>query len=66
MPYNFYENQSLYAAANKTRLPSSTLETDMTNLGGVSTTLPIVNYVSHLAPTTRTDNEPSAHHPSVG
>jgi hypothetical protein len=52
MPYNFYENQSLYAAANKTRLPSSTLETNMTNLGGVSTTLPIVNYVSHLAPTT--------------
>jgi hypothetical protein len=56
----------MYAAANKAKLACSTLETDMTNLGRVSTTLPTINYVLHSVPTTQTKSEPSAHRPSVG
>jgi hypothetical protein len=31
MSYNFYDNQGLYAAANKTKLASLTIETDKAN-----------------------------------
>ena len=37
MPFNFYENQCLYAQANKAKLACSALETDKASLGGAST-----------------------------
>jgi hypothetical protein len=49
MPYNFYDNQSLYAAANKAKLASSAIETDKANLGGVGTSMPIVTVVQNSA-----------------
>ena len=36
MPYNFYDNQGMYVAANNAKLASSATETDKVNLGGVS------------------------------
>lgn len=45
MPYNFYGNKSLYAAANQDKLVNSTIETNKANLGGVSTTMPMVMFV---------------------
>ena len=45
MPFNSYENQGLYATANKAKpAASSTLETDKVNLGGASTSLPMVTF----------------------
>ena len=44
MPYNYYENQGLYAAANKSKLASSALETNKANLGGVSTSTSVVTF----------------------
>jgi len=35
MPFNFYDNQSMYAAANKTKLAALVTETNKTNLGGL-------------------------------
>jgi hypothetical protein len=34
MPSNFYDNQSLYAAANKDKSVSSAIEIDKTGLAG--------------------------------
>lgn len=45
MPYNSYGNKSLYAAANQDKLVNSTIETNKANLGGVSTTMPMVMFV---------------------
>jgi hypothetical protein len=45
MPYNYYENQCLYAAANKAKLASLVLETDKTNLGGVGPSLHLVTLI---------------------
>jgi hypothetical protein len=42
MPYNYYDNQGFYAAANKAKLTSSVPETDKTNLAGVGMSLQLV------------------------
>jgi hypothetical protein len=55
MPYNFYDNhQSFYADANQAKLASSAHETDKASLGRASITLPMVDYATNLAHTTRT------------
>jgi hypothetical protein len=66
MPYNFYDNQSLYAAANKDKLASSAIETDKANLGGVGTSMPIVTVVQSSARNTRTDHGPTVNRASAG
>jgi hypothetical protein len=66
MPYNFYDNQGLYATANKDKLASLALETDRDNLGGGGTSMPIVTVVQNLAHKTRTDHGPAVNRASAG
>jgi len=44
MPYNFYDNRSLYAAANKAKLASLATKTNKANLGGVSTSMSVATF----------------------
>jgi hypothetical protein len=45
MPYNYYENQGLYAVDNKAKLASSTFEINRVNLCGASTYMPMTTYL---------------------
>jgi hypothetical protein len=58
MPYNFYDNQSLYAAANKAKLTSLATETDKANLGGASTSMSVVTFALSSAHNTQADHGP--------
>jgi hypothetical protein len=49
MPLNFYGNQGLYAAANKGKSVSSTIEVDKTGLAGSAPTNQVVVYGQNLA-----------------
>ena len=49
MPFNFYENQSLYATANKGKSAPSAPETDRTGLVGVAPSSQMVIYGQNLA-----------------
>jgi hypothetical protein len=44
----FYENQSLYTAANQAKLISLVVQTDKANLGGVGTYLPIWSHLLRI------------------
>jgi hypothetical protein len=52
MPFNYYENQGLYAAANKGKLTPSTPETDRAGLAGVAPSSQMVIYGQNLAQNT--------------
>jgi hypothetical protein len=52
MPFNYYENQGLYAAANKGKLAPSTPETDRAGLAGVAPSSQMVIYGQNLAQNT--------------
>jgi hypothetical protein len=49
MPLNFYDNQGLYAAANKGKSISSAIEVDKTSLAGSAPTNQVVIYGQNLA-----------------
>ena len=49
MPLNFYDNQGLYAAANKGKSPSSALETDKAGLASSAPSSQLVIYDQNLA-----------------
>jgi hypothetical protein len=55
MPLNFYDNQGLYAAANKGKSISSVIEVNKTGLAGSASTNQLVVYGQNLARNTRTD-----------
>jgi hypothetical protein len=61
----FYDNQSLYAMVNKAKLACSTLQTDKANLGGITTTLPMVTFASILAHNARADHGPAVNRASA-
>ena len=50
----------------KTKLASSATETEKANLGGVSTTLPIITFAPNSAHTMRTDHGPAVNRGSEG
>jgi hypothetical protein len=60
MPLNFYDNQGLYAAANKGKLVSSSIEIDKTGLAGRALSNQVVVYGQNLARNTRTDQGPTS------
>jgi len=66
MPYNFYENKSLYAVSNKVKLASSALETNKANLGGVGPSLQLVTIGQNSDRNTRTDQRPAVNRASAG
>jgi hypothetical protein len=66
MPLNFYDNQGLYAAANKGKSVSSAIEVDKTGLAGSAPTNQVVVYGQNLARNTRTDQRPIASRASAG
>jgi len=66
MPLNFYENQGLYAAANKGKSAPSAFETDKAGLAGVAPSSQLVIYDQNLAQNTRTDQRSATNRASVG
>jgi hypothetical protein len=54
MPLNFYDNQGLYAAANKGKSVSSAIDVNKTGLAGSASTNQVVVYGQNLAQNTRT------------
>jgi hypothetical protein len=59
MPLNFYDNQGLYAAANKGKLVSSAIEIDKTGLAGSTPSNQVVVYGQNSARNTQTDQRPA-------
>lgn len=57
MSFNYNDNHA--------KLASSVTQTNRTNLGGVSTTLPLITYMSNSARATRANNGPEALCPSA-
>jgi hypothetical protein len=55
MPLNFYDNQGLYAAANKGKSVSLAIEIDKTGLAGSSLSNQVVVYGQNSARNTRID-----------
>ena len=55
MPLNFYENQGLYAAANKGKSVPSAPETDNTGSANVASSSQMVIYGHNSSRNTRTD-----------
>jgi hypothetical protein len=55
MPLNFYDNQGLYAAANKGKSVSSAIKIDRTGLAGSAPSNQVVVYGQNSARNTRTD-----------
>jgi hypothetical protein len=49
MPLNFYDNQGLYATANKGKSVSSVIEVNKTDLAGSAPTNQVVIYGQNLA-----------------
>jgi hypothetical protein len=66
MPLNFYDNQGLYAAANKGKSVSSVIEIDRTGLAESAPSNQVVVYGQNLARNTRTDQRPATSRASVG
>jgi len=66
MPLNFYENQNLYAAPNKVKSTSLTLETDKASLAGSALSNQMVIYSQNSSRNTRTDQRVTASRASVG
>jgi hypothetical protein len=66
MPLNFYDNQGLYAAANKDKSVSSAIEIDKTGLVGSAPSNQVVVYGQNSARNTRTDQRPATSRASAG
>jgi hypothetical protein len=66
MPLNFYENQGLYAAANKGKSAPSASETDKAGLVGVAPSSQLVIYDQNLARNTRMDQRSVANRALAG
>jgi hypothetical protein len=66
MPLNFYDNQGLYAAANKGKSVSLAIEVNKTGLAGSAPTNQVVIYGQNLAPNIQTDQRPTISRASVG
>jgi hypothetical protein len=66
MALNFYDNQGLYAVANKGKSVSSAIEIDKTSLAGSAPSNQVVVYSQNSARNTRTDQRPATNRASVG
>jgi hypothetical protein len=66
MPLNVYDNQSLYAAANKGKLVSLAIEIDKTGLAGSTPTNQVVVYGQNSVRNTRTNQGPITSQASTG
>jgi hypothetical protein len=60
MPLNFYDNQGLYAATNKDKSVSLTIEIDKTGLAGSAPSNQVVVCGQNSARNTRTDQRPTS------
>jgi hypothetical protein len=66
MPLNFYDNQGLYAAANKGKSVSSTIEIDKTGLTRSAPSNQVVVYGENSARNTQTDQRLATSRASAG
>jgi hypothetical protein len=66
MPLNLYDNQSLYAAANKGKSVSSTIKLDKAGLAGSAPSNQVVVYGQNSARNTRTNHTPITSRASAG
>jgi hypothetical protein len=66
MSLNFYDNQGLYAAANKGKLVSSAIEINKTGLAGSTPTNQVVVYSQNSARNTQTDQRTTTSQASAG
>jgi hypothetical protein len=66
MSLNFYDNQGLYAAANKGKSVSSAIEIDKTDLAGSAPSNQVVVHGQNLARNTRIDQRPTTSRASAG
>jgi hypothetical protein len=66
MPLNFYDNQGLYATANKGKSVSSAIEIDKTSLARSAPFNQVVVYGQNSARNTRTDQRPATSRASAG
>jgi hypothetical protein len=66
MPLNFYDNQGLYAAANKGKSVSSAIEIDKTSLAESARSNQVVVYGQNSARNTRTNQRPVTSRALVG
>jgi hypothetical protein len=66
MPLNFYDNQGLYAAANKGKSVSSAIEIDKTGLARSAPSNQVVVYGQNSARNTRTDQRLAPSRVSAG
>jgi hypothetical protein len=60
MPLNFYDNQGLYAAANKGKSVSLAIKIDKTGLAGSAPSNQLVIYGQNSVQNTRTDQRPTS------
>jgi hypothetical protein len=66
IPLNFYDNQGVYATANKGKSVSSAIEINKTDLAGSAPFNQVVIYGQNSARNTRTDQRPAISRASAG
>jgi hypothetical protein len=66
IPLNFYDNQGLYAAANKGKSVSSAIEIDKTGLAGSAPSNQVVVHGQNSGRNTRNDQRPTTSRASAG